>query len=74
MASPYVSARIGDNPKWPYEVRVGITVRQFDNKKEAFSYAVRENRACIREEEEKLRQKIRDLQIFEGFDLLSDYE
>lgn len=72
--SPYVSARIGNNPKYPYEVRVGVMVRMFDNKEEAMRFAIRENRECIKEDEESLRRKIQDLQVFDGFDLLSEYE
>ena len=71
--SPYVSARIGNNPKYPYEVRVGVMVRMFDNKEEAMQFAIRENRVCIKEDEERLMRKIRDLQMFDGFDLLSEY-
>ena len=74
MASPYVSARIGNNSDYPYEVCVGCMVRMFADREEAFSFAVMENRECIKEDEEKLRRKILDLQIFEGFDIVSGYE
>lgn len=72
MASPYVKVRIGNNPVTPYEVVVGTMVRMFDNKKEAFRFALRENKELIKEDVKKLEKQIRDLEWVEGEELLFD--
>ena len=72
MASPYVKVRIGQNTAAPYEVVVGTMVRMFDNKKESFRFALRENKELIKEDVKKLEKKIRDLEWVEGEELLFD--
>ena len=72
MASPYVKVRIGNNPVTPSEVVVGTMVRMFDNKKEAFRFALRENKELIKEDVKKLEKQIRDLEWVEGEELLFD--
>ena len=50
-----IQVRKGKNPIYPYEVRVGATVKLFSDKSNAFSYAYEEQRKII----EHLMQKIK---------------